>query len=216
MTNLKTGIESILFAAGRPVKLSELAKAFQEDKSEIKAALEQIKQAMLLTGINLVEKDEKYQLATNPGNAKVVGDFLNAEIREKLTEAAVETLAIIVYKQPVSRAEIEAIRGVNSQYILRQLLIRGLVEKAASAEDARRYAYRTTLDFMHHLGLRDIKELPDFEELTKSVNLEEPLPPTGQEQNQTAKPAELAPENHSESSPSEEEKNPPQNPDFSV
>lgn len=172
MSELKSKIESLLFACGRPVKLAELARFLQTDKAQVKSLLNQIKQDFSARGFCLVEHDEKYQLATSGENAKTVGDFLNAEIREKLTEAAVETLAIVVYKQPVSRAEIENIRGVNSQYILRQLLIRGMIEKTPSAEDARRNVYRTTLDFMHHLGLNHIKELPDFEALTKNVSLE--------------------------------------------
>ncbi|MCL5435633.1 MAG: SMC-Scp complex subunit ScpB [Patescibacteria group bacterium] len=177
MTDLKSKIESILFAAGRPVKLVELARSLQAEKADVIAAIEQLKQAATESGIVLVEKDEKYQLATRPENAKVVGDFLNAEVREKLTDAAVETLAIIVYKQPISRAEIEAIRGVNSQYILRQLSIRGMIEKEVSSSDGRRYVYSTTLDFLHHMGLKDVKDLPDFEELTKSVTLETPTTP---------------------------------------
>ena len=173
MNNLDSKIESILFTAGRPVKLSELTKTLNEKKPEMIQALEQLKQSLSQRGISLIEKDSVYQLVTNPENAETVGNFLIAEQREKLTDVAIETLAIITYKQPISRAEIEAIRGVNSQYILRQLLIRGLIEKATSAEDARRLVYKTTLDFMTHLGIKDMKDLPDFEELTKSVQLPE-------------------------------------------
>jgi segregation and condensation protein B len=192
MTNLKSKIESILFAAGRPVKLNELTRSLQAEKTEVKAAIEEIKQATAESGIILLEKDDKYQLATCPENAKVVSDFLSAEVREKLTDAAIETLAIILYKQPISRAEIEAIRGVNSQYILRQLSIRGMIEKELSTEDGRRYVYYTTLDFMRHMGIKDIKDLPDFEELTKSVNLQTPsvavpTPPKPQTEPQTDK-----------------------------
>ena len=173
MNNLDSQIESILFTAGRPVSLSELTKTLNQKKPEVKQAVEQLKQNLLQRGITLIEKDEKYQLVSSPENARTVGSFLVAEQREKLTDVAIETLAIITYKQPISRAEIEAIRGVNSQYILRQLLIRGLIEKATSEEDARRLVYKTTLDFMTHLGIKDMKDLPDFEELTKSVTLPE-------------------------------------------
>ena len=100
-----------------------------------------------------------------------VKKFLSLELREKLTESAIETLGIILYKQPVSKSEIENIRGVNSQYILRLLLIRGLIEKIQSPSDKRMQLYKTTLEFMQHLGIKDIKELPDFEELTKAIEL---------------------------------------------
>lgn len=173
MNNLNSQIESILFAVARPVKISELAKSLDKKKPEIKTAIEELKIALYHRGIVLMENDEKYQLVTNPENAETVGKFIVSEQREKLTDAAIETLAIIAYKQPISRAEIEAIRGVNSQYILRQLSIRGLVEKLTSPEDARRVVYKTTIEFMTHLGLRDMKNLPDFDELTKNVQLPE-------------------------------------------
>lgn len=192
MNNLDSQIESILFAAGRPVKLLELSKTLNEKKPEIKQSIEQLKQNLSLRGISLIEKDEKYQLVSNPENANAVGIFLMAEQREKLTDIAIETLSIITYKQPVSRAEIEAIRGVNSQYILRQLLIRGLIEKATSHEDARRLVYKTTLDFMTHLGIKDMKDLPDFEDLTKSVTLPE------QSEEQTHESAPLSRSMHAE------------------
>ena len=89
-----------------------------------------------------------------------------------------ETLAIIIYRQPISKVEIENIRGVNSQYILRQLLIRGLIEKVASTTDRRSQNYQPTIELMQHLGIKDMKELPDFEELTKNIQLSEPAPTT--------------------------------------
>lgn len=176
MQELNKKITAIIFAAGRPVKLSELTKSLERPREEVKTALTELKEQFSQTGINLLEKDEKYQFVTAPDTADAVSRFLSAEVREKLTEAALETLAIIAYKQPISRAEIEAIRGVNSQYILRQLLIRGLIEKTVAPDDARRLVYKTTIDFMRHLGITDPKQLPDFEELTKSVQLPEQAP----------------------------------------
>lgn len=186
MSDKQSKIESILFAAARPVKLQELAKALEIEKADLQNTLEKIKEDYRDRGINLIEKDNRWQLVTNSANGKIVGDFMNAELREKLTDASLETLAIIVYKQPVSRAEIEAIRGVNSQYILRQLLIRGLIEKDFSLQDARRYVYKTTLQFMTHLGITNMKSLPDFEELTKAVSLPDETPPTVQDQSRQA------------------------------
>jgi len=196
MSPQKSQIQSVLFAAGRPVKLNELSKIFEITKDELRTLLEELKQEISETGINLIQKDEKAQLVSNPDNAKQVGNFISSELREKLTDAAVETLAVILYKQPVSRAEIESVRGVNSQYILRQLLIRGLIEKSTSTEDARRLVYVTTLDFMTHLGIRDMKELPDFEALTKAVSLpEEPPKPESpkaieSEEDETSSPSQ--------------------------
>src|SRR5258708_4946129 len=124
-----------------------------------------------ISGIILLAHNNKLQLASNPDNSALVKKFLSLELREKLTDAALETLAIILYRQPVSKAEIENIRGVNSQYTLRHLLIRGLIEKIQSPSDKRMQLYKTTLEFMQHLGIKDVKELPDFEDLTKNISL---------------------------------------------
>ncbi|MDZ4244114.1 MAG: SMC-Scp complex subunit ScpB [Candidatus Doudnabacteria bacterium] len=173
MTDLKSMIESILLVAGRPVSLKELEKITSQSKSEVLRSIEELKSEHENSGIVLLEQNQSYLLSTNPANSSQVKDFLNAELREKLTDAAIETLAIIAYKQPASRAEIEAIRGVNSQYTIRLLMMRGLVEKTTGS-DARINLYRTTHEFMQHLGIKDMKELPDFETLTASVK-----PPQG-------------------------------------
>jgi segregation and condensation protein B len=170
-SKLKSQILSILFVASKPVSSIELSEALDIDKEQLKVIIEELVNANQTSGIILLAHDDKFQLASNPDNTTVVKKFLSLELRENLTDSALETLAIILYKQPVSKAEIENIRGVNSQYILRQLLIRGLIEKIQSTSDKRMQLYKTTLEFMQHLGIKDIKELPDFEELTKNITL---------------------------------------------
>ncbi|OGE75133.1 MAG: SMC-Scp complex subunit ScpB [Candidatus Doudnabacteria bacterium RIFCSPHIGHO2_01_52_17] len=172
--DLKKTIEAILFVAGRPVNIRELEKTTGAPKDTVTQALSEIKDGRKDSGVILLEQNGAYLLSTNPDCSPQVKDFLNLELREKLTDATLETLAIITYKQPVSRAEIEAIRGVNSQYSLRILMMRGLVERIPSPKDARMHLYRTTHEFLQNLGIRDIKELPDFSELTAKVK-----PPEG-------------------------------------
>lgn len=157
--------------------MKELAKAIGKSPEEIKAALAELLQDQRDSGIVILEQNESYLMSTNSENSPAVREFLNAELREKLTDAAIETLAIVTYKQPASRAEIESIRGVNSQYTLRLLQMRGLVERVPSAKDSRINLYRTTHEFLQHMGIRNIKELPDFEELTAKVT-----PPGGFEE----------------------------------
>lgn len=171
---LKSEIQSILFAAGKPVSIKELAATLDVQTEEIKQAAAILANENSSSGIILLAHNDKLQLATNPDNSPLVKKFLSLELREKLTDAALETLAIVLYKQPVSKAEIENIRGVNSQYILRALLIRGLIEKIPSPTDRRSQLYRTTLEFMQHLGIKDMKELPEFEELTRDITLPQP------------------------------------------
>ena len=171
LPKLKSEILSILFVASKPVTLKELQEVLDVPEHELKHAIADLVATNQASGIILLAHNDKLQLASNPDNSSIVKKFLALELRETLTDSALETLAIIVYRQPVSKAEIENIRGVNSQYILRQLLIRGLIEKIQSSSDKRMQLYKTTLEFMQHLGIKDTKELPDFEELTKSITL---------------------------------------------
>ena len=132
--NLKSTIESILFVAGRPVSRRELEKTTGKSAQEIADAIEELKKERSESGILILEQGSSLLMSTEPKNAGPVKDFLNTDLREKLTDAALETLAIITYKQPVSRAEIEAIRGVNSQYSIRLLMMRGLIEKSSGKD----------------------------------------------------------------------------------
>jgi len=172
--DLKSQILSILFVASKPVAFRELLETLEVDETKLKDAVAELVSQNQTAGIILLAHNNKLQLASNPENSSVVKKFLSLELREKLSDAALETLAIILYKQPVSRVEIENIRGVNSQYSLRHLLIRGLIEKIQSPSDKRMQLYKTTLEFMQYLGIKDMKELPDFEELTKHIELPTP------------------------------------------
>jgi len=178
MDKIKSQILSILFVASKPVALKDLQETLEISEEDLKSAISELVQANHSSGIILLAHDNKLQLASNPDNSLAVKKFLSLELREKLTDPALETLGIILYKQPVSKTEIENIRGVNSQYIIRQLLIRGLIEKIQSPTDKRMQLYKTTLEFMQHLGIKNMTELPDFEELTKHITLTVPEEPT--------------------------------------
>jgi segregation and condensation protein B len=171
LSKLKSQILSILFVASKPVSLKELESTLEITSDELKEAIASLVAENQTAGIIVLAHDNKLQLSSNPDHSTVVKRFLSLELREKLTDAALETLAIILYRQPVSKAEIENIRGVNSQYSLRHLLIRGLIEKIPSPTDKRMQLYKTTLEFMQHMGITNMKDLPDFEELTKSIEL---------------------------------------------
>lgn len=170
-TKLKSQIQSILFVASKPISVKDISKSLGLEEDLIKQAIAELVLENKQSGIVTLAHNDKLQLASNPDNSSEVKKFLSLELREKLTDASLETLAIILYKQPVSKADIENIRGVNSQYTLRQLLIRGLIEKVASTTDKRMQLYKTTLEFMQHLGIKDMKDLPDFEELTRDIQL---------------------------------------------
>jgi len=171
MNELASIIESILFVSPKALKTKELAKLLDKDETEIKVALQALAGARTEQGIVLLESNDEWQLATNPKNSEIVHAFLNTELREKLTDATVETLAIIAYRQPISRTEIEAIRGVSSQYSIRNLLVRGLIQKVQNPQDSRQILYETTIEFLNHMGISSLKELPDFQEIVSKIKL---------------------------------------------
>ncbi len=168
---MKKTLEALLFVAAKPFKAKELAKILELDVKEVQTALETLCEMRKESGIVVLNNNGEYQLATNSIFSTQVKNFLNAELREKLTDATVEVLAIIAYRQPISKAEIEAIRGVNSQYSLRNLLMRGLIEKVSNPHDARSFLYQTTTEFLMHLGLTGVDELPEFEKLVAQIKL---------------------------------------------
>ncbi len=171
--HLKSALESLLFVSNKPLKLKDFVKFFELPEKDIKEALSQLETGKKDRGIVLLSNNGEYQLVTNSANSTVVKNFLNAELREKLTDATVEVLAIIAYRQPISKAEIEAIRGVNSQYSLRHLLMRGLIEKILNQNDARSFLYQTTTEFLQHMGLTSPTDLPEFQSLVGQIKLPE-------------------------------------------
>lgn len=166
--NPKSIIESILFSVGEPISIERLAKTLGENKDTVEKTVKDLEKdyEKESRGLRIMKKGEKIQLVSSPKNSHYVEKLIKDELQEDLTPASLETLAIIAYKGPMTRAEIEEIRGVNSSFILRNLLIRGLIEKKGHPQDARAYIYEVSFDFLRKLGLGSIKELPDYEELT--------------------------------------------------
>lgn len=173
MSSIATHIESILFVSGRPLtvkKLSELTGHPLEKVTEALAVLME-KYASQPGGIQINRIGQSYQMATAPDSASLVQKFLEEEEKKELTKPSLEALTIIAYRGPITKAELELIRGVNCSLILRNLLIRGLVE-AIDDKMAMTTRYQVTFDFLHYLGIRETRELPDFEKLNSDDNLE--------------------------------------------
>ena len=162
---LKHIIESILFLHGESISLERLAKLTKEKKEEVRSAMTSLRADYAGRGVVLLEKNGQFQFGTNPENRALVENFLKSEFTEELTKAALETLAIVAYKGPLTRAEVEYIRGVNASFMLRGLLMRGLVERRENPKDARSYLYEISFDFLKHFGLTGKDELPQFAEL---------------------------------------------------
>lgn len=166
--SLKSIIESVLFIYGEPIALEKIAKIVQSEKEEIVKAIGELKKDYKTRGFAILEKDGSYQLGSNPENTNQIEGLVKNELNEELSRAAVETAAIIAYKGPLTRLEIEYIRGVNSSFIIRSLLMRGLIERIENPKDARSYLYKIGLDFLKHLGVTKIEDLPKYQEFKSS------------------------------------------------
>ena len=160
---ITTTLESILFASGKPVAFSVLKKALGVSDEVLTEALSGLKEKFNTerSGIHMIELDGKWQFATNPAEAERVGALLKQEVAGELTRPSIETLTIIAYRGPITKPEIEQIRGVNCSLILRNLLMRGLVEESESVERLQP-VYAISADFLRHLGLHAISDLPDY------------------------------------------------------
>ena len=168
--SLAAQIESLLFVADEMVSVGRLAEALEVTPGKIERALADLETAYVGRGFCLQRIDNRVQLITAPEAAPCVERFLGLEARMHLSRAALETLAIIAYRQPITRPEIEAIRGVSSDGVLRTLLSAGLVERLGRADTAGRpFLHSTTSEFLQHFGLRSLDEMPSLEEDTTLV-----------------------------------------------
>ncbi len=170
-------LETALFAVGAPLSTDRLAKTLDTDIATIDLALEELqtRYQMPESGLMLIRLGNKIQLGTRGENILVIEHLREAELQESLSRASLETLAVIAYRGPVTRADIDAIRGVNSSFTLRHLLIRGLIEREGNPLDARGYIYRPTFDFLKILGIGKITDLPEYEMLSQNERLTELL-----------------------------------------
>ncbi len=173
MNQLASQIHSLLFVSNKPLTVKQLCKLTDQEAEAVIQALQEVSEHIQSTGVVLLSTGSEFQLATNSSNTEMVKNFLNQDLKEALTDATTEVLAIIAYRQPISKAEIESIRGVNSQYSIRSLLMRGLIEKISNPDDSRSSLYRITTDFLQQLGITSTSDLPNFEELVGNIKLPE-------------------------------------------
>ena len=154
-------IECILLVSGGPVRMEQLVDASQVPPEIVTAAVEVLMQEYAGRGLEIQTVAGGYQLATRPDHAEVVQRFLGAAGREPLTQAPLETLAIVAYRQPITRPELEAVRGVRSEYVLERLEERRLIRVVGrKATVGRPILYATTEGFLRYFGLRDLADLP--------------------------------------------------------
>ncbi|MEA3337225.1 MAG: SMC-Scp complex subunit ScpB [Chloroflexota bacterium] len=154
-------IEALLYVAPGPVTVENLAAALEVNGNQVEEALQLLSGAQENRGLQIQRIGSRVQLVTSPDAAVYIERFLGLDLRTRLSPAAMETLAIIAYRQPVTRAHIEELRGVSSDGVLRTLLHLGLVEQGERLEQAGRpFQYRTTFDFLQYFGLNSLESLP--------------------------------------------------------
>ena len=171
---LQSNLSSLLLAVGKPLAIKDLAKFLKVKDTEIEEAITELREEYNTKdgGIHIAVNNKKVQLVTNPKNAKMLQDYFKDELTGELTKPSLETLTIIAYRQPVSKEELEQIRGVNCSLILRNLLIRGYIE---AKEEGLTTVYSLTMDFVRHLGISSVEELPDYGKLNSDENLQKLL-----------------------------------------
>lgn len=157
----KSILESLLFVARRPLSIKALEEATNLPGGLISAALEEMIAEYQLKGINIVKVAGGYLMGTNPDNADFVHNVLHIKVQTALSPQALETLSIIAYRQPITQAEIERIRGVNSDGPVNSLLAKKMIEDLGRSDAVGRpYLYGTTNEFLRHFGLKSLKDLP--------------------------------------------------------
>lgn len=166
MSSIKSKIESLLFISAKPMTIKQLIELTKKKSEEIEQAGNELVEAYKekKSGIQIIKNGSKFQMVSSPENSKLVQDFISDETTGELSRPSLETLTIVAYRAPISKIEIEKIRGVNCSIILRNLLLRGLVETKTDAQEEDIF-YNVTFDFIRYLGINDISELPNFEKL---------------------------------------------------
>lgn len=166
---LESKIEGLLFYKGEEVSIKKLSELLGVTEGETEEGLKKLEQSLSGRGLVLVRKDDKVVLGITGELSTIISSIRKDEITKELSKASLETLSIVLYKNGVSRSEIDYIRGVNSSFILRNLLVRGLIEKVVDSRDSRRILYRPTFDTLAYMGVTSINQLPNYEQVVSSL-----------------------------------------------
>lgn len=169
MNKLVKQINTILFYKGSAVREKDLLELCDVGDPDLQEALDILEHNLEAVGLTLVRHGGKVSLTTHPDQSEVIQAFRKDEISGPLSNNALETLAIIAYQSPVRKTDIDFIRGVNSQYILRNLQSRGLIERHKDKTDERTHVYTPTLALLEYFGVSSIGQLPDYESIQEEL-----------------------------------------------
>ncbi|MAF59520.1 MAG: SMC-Scp complex subunit ScpB [Candidatus Pacebacteria bacterium] len=173
---LEQKLEAVLFFKGEPMKVDELSEILEVSDVNIREAANKLRESLKGRGLVLVEKEKAYALRTSSEVSEIIAKIKEEELTREIGKAGLETISVLLYKGPSTRAEIDYIRGVNSTFILRTLMIRGLVERVSNPKDARSFLYKPTFDLLTFLGISRIEELPNYADIKLEIeNFEDRL-----------------------------------------
>lgn len=170
---LEAKIEGLLYYKGEEIEIKKIAQLLDVGAEKIEEALKKLENSLAGRGLVIVRKDDAVVLGISAELSSLIESIRKEEVTKELTKSSLETLSIILYKNGVTRSEIDYIRGVNSSFIIRNLLVRGLIEKIIDPKDSRRFLYRPTFETLSYMGITSIEELPNYEKVRS--NLEETL-----------------------------------------
>lgn len=175
--DLAAKIEAILFWKAEPVTVAGLSWYLSQNETEIIQALETLETRLADRGLALIRNNDAVILGTAPAAADLVESLTKDELTRDIGKAGLETLAVVLYRGPVTRAEIDYIRGVNSSFIVRNLSVRGLIDKVTNPDNARSFLYRPTFELLAWLGVKAVDELPDYEQVVAELKAAAPVKP---------------------------------------
>ncbi len=166
--NIDKKIEALLFFKGEPISIKKLSSILDIKKDEVKEGIAILRDRMK-GGVVLLEKDDEIMLATAPEYSSLIEGIMKDELQKDLGKAGLETLSIVLYLGPITRSRIDYIRGVNSNFILRNLMVRDLVEKIPNSQDQRSFLYKPAFSLLSYLGINKIEDMENYEQTRKSI-----------------------------------------------
>jgi segregation and condensation protein B len=165
--NIESQLEALLFWKGEPISKKKVLSALDIKPAELEEAIKNLETSL---SNRIMITDDEIELRTAPEVGKLIEKLTKDELMRDLGKAGLETLSIILYKSPVKRSEIDYIRGVNSSFIIRNLLIRGLIDRVSEKEaTGRGYSYKPTMDLLAHLGIAKIEDLPEYSKVKEEL-----------------------------------------------
>ena len=163
--NILAALEAVLFVHGEPLEIKKLSKILEVSEEKVSELVEQLSKILedKNRGLMLIRDGSQVELATKPELSSLIEGFIKSEFDENLTPAALETLSLIAYFGPLSRVQIDYYRGVNSSFTVRNLLLKGLIERFNQPDNQHVFFYKPSMDLLKYLGISKIEELPEYE-----------------------------------------------------